>query len=190
MTDASGAQAGLGYGAGQDRGGGTAERDRRVQRIPDHLSSVRGLELGVDPDPNGCPFSRARLTPDPDVTGHTDESLTAALAEGDGADLAKAAGIGVGTAVASLIYAPLKLTYAFGGLVVGGLAWAFSGGDSSVASIIFTPSLRGDYVVTREQLLGKQEIEFFGRRPEYRSDDGWDDMPLGEEVAAATPERW
>jgi hypothetical protein len=114
----------------------------------------------------------------------------AALAEGDGADMAKAAGIGVGTAVASLIYAPLKLTYAFGGLVVGGLAWAFSGGDSSVASIIFTPSLRGDYVVTREQLLGKQEIEFFGRRPEYRSDDGWDDMPLGEEVAAATPERW
>ena len=50
----------------------------------------------------------------------------AATAEGDGADMAKEAGIGVGTAVASLIYAPLKLVYAFGGLIVGGLAWGFS----------------------------------------------------------------
>jgi L-seryl-tRNA(Ser) seleniumtransferase len=61
----------------------TAEQDRRVQLILDRLSSVPGLALGVDPDPNGCPFSRARLTPDPDVTGHTAGSLSAALAEGD-----------------------------------------------------------------------------------------------------------
>jgi hypothetical protein len=116
---------------------------------------------------------------------------TAALAEGDGADMAKEAGIGVGTAVASMFYSPLKLTYALGGLVVGGLAWAFSGGDSSVASIVWTPSLRGDYVVTTEQLLGKQEIEFFGRRPEYDSDNSWADTPpVTDEVASASPSRW
>lgn len=114
----------------------------------------------------------------------------AATADGDGADMAKEAGIGMGTAVASLIYAPIKLVYAFGGLIVGGLAWAFSGGDANVASIVLTPSLRGDYVVTRAQLTGKQEIEFFGRRPEYRSDDDWDVMPVEEDVAALPAERW
>ena len=114
----------------------------------------------------------------------------AATADGDGADMAKEAGIGMGTAVASLIYAPIKLVYAFGGLIVGGLAWAFSGGDANVASVVLTPSLRGDYVVTRAQLTGKQEIEFFGRRPEYRSDDDWDVMPVEEDVAALPAERW
>lgn len=114
----------------------------------------------------------------------------AALAGGDGADMAKEAGIGVGTAIASLIYAPIKLAYALGGLVVGGLAWGFSGGDSNVASIVLTPSLRGDYVVTRAQLTGKEEIEFFGRRPEYRSDDDWDVMSVEEDVAAVPAERW
>jgi hypothetical protein len=113
-----------------------------------------------------------------------------ALAEGDGASMAKEAGIGAGTAIASLIYAPLKLVYAIGGLVVGGLAWGFSGGDSTVASTVLTPSLRGDYVVTRAQITGKQEIEFFGRRPEYRSNDDWDVMPVEEDVAAAPAERW
>jgi hypothetical protein len=113
-----------------------------------------------------------------------------ALAESDGQDMAKDAGIGAGTAIASLIYAPIKLTYALGGLVVGGLAWAFSGGDSEVASIVLTPSVRGDYVVSRSQLVGKQEIEFFGRRPEYSPDDGWDDVSGAESVAAAPVSRW
>lgn len=61
----------------------TAEQDRKVARILEMLGGVPGLRLSVDPDPNGCPFSRARLTPDPDVTGHTASSLSAALAEGD-----------------------------------------------------------------------------------------------------------
>ncbi|MCP5041496.1 MAG: hypothetical protein GY944_10765 [bacterium] len=113
-----------------------------------------------------------------------------AWAEGDAKDMAQEAGIGVGTAVASLVYAPIKLVYAFGGLVVGGLAWAFSGGDSEVASVVLTPSLRGDYVVTRQQLLGRQEIEFFGRKPEYRDGDVWDVEPVAEDIAAAPAQRW
>ncbi len=114
----------------------------------------------------------------------------AASAESDAKDMAQDAGIGFGTAIASLVYAPIKLTYAVGGLIVGGLAWAFSGGDSEVASVVLTPSLRGDYVVTRSQLMGRQEIEFFGRRPEYRDGDVWDVDPAQEDVAAAPAERW
>ena len=68
----------------------TAEQDRKVQLILDSLSGIPGLTLSVNPDPNSCPFSRARLTPDPEVTGHTAESLAAALAEGDPAVVARA----------------------------------------------------------------------------------------------------
>jgi L-seryl-tRNA(Ser) seleniumtransferase len=78
-----GAMAALEYRASQDMTAWTAEQDRKVQRILDRLAGVPGLALGVDPDPNGCPFSRARLAPDPDVTGHSAHTLTAALAEGD-----------------------------------------------------------------------------------------------------------
>jgi hypothetical protein len=113
----------------------------------------------------------------------------AAMAGGGAGSMAKEAGIGAGSAIASLIYAPIKLAYAAGGLVVGGLAWGFSGGDSNVASIVLTPSLLGDYVVTTNQLSGRQEIEFFGRKPEYRDDDGWDEAPSGD-VADAGNTRW
>lgn len=113
----------------------------------------------------------------------------AALAEADGVDMMKDAGIGMGSAVASLVYAPVKLVYAFGGMVVGGLAWAFSGGDSSVASIVLTPSVRGDYVVSRQQLLGERELLFFGRPRDY-SNDQWEDVPVEEEVASASPSGW
>jgi hypothetical protein len=114
----------------------------------------------------------------------------AAIAETGAGDMAKEAGVGAGSAIASLIYAPIKLTYAAGGLVVGGLAWAFSGGDSNVAGIVLTPSLLGDYVITTNQLSGRREIEFFGRKPEYRTTDEWDDGPASGEIADAGSVRW
>lgn len=107
-----------------------------------------------------------------------------AMAETSSGEMAKEAGMGVGSAFATLIYAPLKLAYAAGGLVVGGLAWAFSGGDANVAAIILTPSLLGDYVVTTRQLTGQQEIEFIGRKPEYRPETNWGDSSTTGDVAA------
>ena len=47
-----GAMAALEYRASQDMAAWTAEQDRKVQRILDHLAEVTGLALGVDPDPN------------------------------------------------------------------------------------------------------------------------------------------
>lgn len=78
-----GAMAALEYREQQDIPAWTAEQDRKVQLILDKLSDVPGLALQVDADPNGCPFSRARLTPDPMATGYTAASLRDALAEGD-----------------------------------------------------------------------------------------------------------
>jgi D-glucosaminate-6-phosphate ammonia-lyase len=85
-----GAMAALEYRSRQDLAAWTAEQDRKVALILELLAGIPGLELSVDPDPNGCPFSRARLTPEPRVTGHTAVSLAEALAEGDPTVVARA----------------------------------------------------------------------------------------------------
>jgi len=61
----------------------TAEEARKVQRVVDLLAGIPGTEAKADPDPNGCPFLRVRLTLDPDKAKHTPDSLKEALAEGD-----------------------------------------------------------------------------------------------------------
>jgi len=85
-----GVLAALEYRMREDLAAWTAEQDRKVQRILDTLADIPGLSLSVDADPNGCPFSRARLTPDRDVTGQTAASLTAALAAGNPTVVARA----------------------------------------------------------------------------------------------------
>jgi hypothetical protein len=93
-----------------------------------------------------------------------------AAAWADDVEMAKSAGVGLGSAVASLLYAPAKTAYAFGGLMVGGLAFLFSGGDADVARVVLEPSVMGDYVITTQHLSGERKIEFFGRQatPEER----------------------
>ena len=108
-------------------------------------------------------------------------AMAPAAAMADSLEMSKNAGLGVGSAMASLVYAPVKLCYAIGGLVVGGLAWAFSGGDKSVAKVVLTPSVLGDYVITPAHLRGTQTIEFFGRDPDYRLEK--------TDVAASAPEQ-
>jgi hypothetical protein len=86
-------------------------------------------------------------------------------------------------AITTLVYSPLKLLYAVGGPPASGLAWIFSGGDSTVAKTVMTRSVRGTYVITPEHLQGREQLEFVGRAPEYRS------APDPAQVAAA-PEAW
>ena len=84
---------------------------------------------------------------------------------------ASEAGLGAASAVCSLLYGPVKVLYAFGGLLVGGLAWGLSGGDSDVLHAVITPSVRGDYVITPALLRGERPIQFFGKDPDYSSDE-------------------
>jgi len=96
------------------------------------------------------------------------------------ADTSRESGLGAAAAISSLVYGPVKLVYAIGGLVVGSFAWAFTAGDTQVASTVFTRSLRGTYVITPEILLGEERLEFIGR--------DLDDEPVRTEtVAAADP---
>ena len=78
------------------------------------------------------------------------------------------AGIGTAAALTSLIYGPVKVIYATLGLLIGGIAWGLSGGDSDVMNAIITPAVRGDYVVTPDMLRGRDDLEFIGRDPAYR----------------------
>ena len=85
------------------------------------------------------------------------------MAEDSAAEVSKESGIGAASALSSLIYGPVKLVYAVGGLVVGSFAYAFTAGDTEVAGKVFTRSLRGDYVITPALLTGEDSLEFIGR---------------------------
>ena len=65
-----------------------AEQDRKVRLILKRLEAAPGLHLGVDPDPNGNPFSRARITPDGGARRAA--ALVAGLAAGDPTIVARA----------------------------------------------------------------------------------------------------
>lgn len=78
-----GAMAALRYRNRQDMQAWSAEQDRKVAMIQDRLKDVPGLQLSVDPDPNGCPFSRVRLTPVAADGRHSTISLRDELASGN-----------------------------------------------------------------------------------------------------------
>ncbi len=86
-----------------------------------------------------------------------------ALARSKASEIGRESGLGAAAALSSLVYGPVKLVYAVGGLIVGGFAWAFTAGDSEVAETVFTRSLRGSYVITPEILTGEERLEFIGR---------------------------
>ena len=82
-------------------------------------------------------------------------------------------GLGAAAALCSLVYAPVKLTTAILGLVVGGFAYPLSGGDTDVMMSVINTSVRGDYVVTPSHLRGERPLEFFGRAPEAEPESGY-----------------
>jgi hypothetical protein len=71
---------------------------------------------------------------------------------------------GVGAAICTLVYAPLKVAYALGGSVISGFAWAWTLGEKQVAGPILRSAVRGDYVVTPAHLEGRRDLHFVGRQ--------------------------
>jgi hypothetical protein len=99
------------------------------------------------------------------------------FADGKAAEVSKEGGLGAAAALSSLVYGPIKLIYATGGLVIGAFAWVFTAGDSQVAEKVFTRSLKGTYVITPEILVGEERLVFIGR-------DGDEPATRPEAVAA------
>ncbi len=71
-------------------------------------------------------------------------------------------GYGVGTVLVDVVYVPVKVVYAILGGIVGGGAYALTGGNEQTANTIWRSSLGGDYVVTPDMLAGKEPIHFSG----------------------------
>lgn len=90
------------------------------------------------------------------------EPQPAAAAEPDpGQEL----GYGVGSVLASILYSPLKVTYAGLGLLTGGIGWVLSAGNPYVANNIIYPAVTGNYVITPRHLKGEEPVIFIGQQP-------------------------
>lgn len=63
-------------------------------------------------------------------------------------------------------YGAAKMAYAIGGGIVGGLAWAITGGNMDVATSIWIPSMTGDYILQPQHLTGEKHLYFVGLSPE------------------------
>lgn len=77
-------------------------------------------------------------------------------------------GIGVVTALANVVYMPVKVTYGVLGGITGGFAYVLSGANREVAEGVWVPSLGGDYVLTTDMMSGQEDVHFNGvrdRRP-------------------------
>jgi hypothetical protein len=75
---------------------------------------------------------------------------------------ASSAGMGAAAGLSTILYLPLKAAFAIGGGLVGGLAYAFSGGNENAAKSIWTTSMYGTYIITPEHLRGDRPIRFLG----------------------------
>ncbi len=72
-------------------------------------------------------------------------------------------GLVTASAVTSLIYSPLKLTYAFLGGITSGMVLAFTGGNATEsASRIASQASTGDWYVPPDVFLGSEYLDFVG----------------------------
>ena len=75
---------------------------------------------------------------------------------------ASGAGMQAAAFFSTLLYTPLKLAFAIGGGIVGGLAYAFSGGNEQAAKSIWHTSMYGTYLITPDHLRGDRPVRFLG----------------------------
>ena len=71
-------------------------------------------------------------------------------------------GLAFGATVGNLVYFPLKLAFACGGLVVGTMAGVLTGGDVRAAYAFWVPTASGTYFLTPSRLDGTEPLEFLG----------------------------
>ncbi len=93
----------------------------------------------------------------------------AAPAQDDYYEPRTSAAVTAASVFSSILYCPLKVAYAGGGLIIGGIAYGLSAGDADVFRAVATPAVYGDYLVTPAHLRGERKLEFLGRDPAYPS---------------------
>ncbi len=72
------------------------------------------------------------------------------------------AGLGIGSALLTVVYFPCKLAYAILGGIVGTFTYGLTGGDLETAKSVWEPSFYGTYVITPDHLKGNEPVRFIG----------------------------
>jgi hypothetical protein len=80
-----------------------------------------------------------------------------------GTDSSEDTGIQVASWLLTVPYCAGKSAFAVAGSVVGGLGYAFSGGNSKTAETIWTTSVYGTYILRPAHLRGEEPIHFLGK---------------------------
>ena len=74
----------------------------------------------------------------------------------------EAAGLQAACWALTIPYGAAKMAYAIGGGIIGGFAWAMTGGGMEVAKSIWIPSMTGDYIIQPQHLTGEKHLHFVG----------------------------
>lgn len=79
-------------------------------------------------------------------------------------------GIQVASWLLTIPYCAGKSAFAIAGSVVGGLGYAFSGGNSDTAQAIWSKSVYGTYILRPAHLRGEEPIHFVGQADAHTSE--------------------
>lgn len=85
-------------------------------------------------------------------------------------DTSEGTGIQVASWLLTVPYCAGKSAFAIAGSVVGGLGYAFSGGNSETAQAIWTKSVYGTYILRPGHLRGEEPIHFLGKGDDGQSE--------------------
>ena len=78
-------------------------------------------------------------------------------------DSSDGTGIQVASWLLTVPYCAGKSAFAIAGSVVGGLGYAFSGGNAETAQSIWTKTVYGTYILRPAHLRGEEPIQFLGK---------------------------
>jgi hypothetical protein len=80
-----------------------------------------------------------------------------------GAEIAVSdSGMSAASALATIVYFPVKAAFSLAGGIVGGLTYAFTGGNEEATKDVWNASMGGDYLVEPANLTGDKPLNFIG----------------------------
>jgi len=98
-------------------------------------------------------------------------------------DSSDGTGIQVASWLLTVPYCAGKSAFAIAGSVVGGLGYAFSGGNSETAQSIWTKTVYGTYILRPAHLRGEEPIHFLGKA------DGNQNEPMKRAAVTSEPSK-
>jgi hypothetical protein len=97
-------------------------------------------------------------------------------------------GMEVASWALTIPYCAAKAAFAIAGSVVGGLGYAFSGGDLRTAEAVWTTSVYGTYILRPTHLTGEEPIHFLGTL-EDRSGEPMKHASVTSEASTSEPSK-